>query len=202
MTASPAGVQTRKQDAAAPVDEDAFDGATGPVFIDLDSVLIAFHQGRRGLELGLQADLELALDRLSELGGPLIVLAEPTPRENGNGRETARRLETLREGIGDHYQRLLIVTCPHGEDGSCNCAKPGSGLIEHALREHNLSRRGGWLIGGDQECVQAARHAGLKTIRIGPLGDDHRSAVHRADYDARDLTDAATRIMLESLSGH
>lgn len=176
------------------------DGVADAVFVDLDTVLLAMHRGRRGLELGLQADLEESLERLAQVADHVVVLVDPPPQEGGHGRETSRRLEVLRSGLGATADRLLIVTCPHGEDGSCRCAKPGSGLIELAMERHGVSTRGGWHIGGDQEGVQVGRSAGLRTIRIGPSGGDHLSAVHRADYEARDLLDAANRIMLESLT--
>lgn len=171
----------------------------GAVFLDLDTVLLAMHQGRRGLELGLQADLPEGIERLEQIADRLFVLVDPPPLEGGNGRETARRLETLREGLGPLVDRLTVVSCPHGESWNCDCGKPGHGLIEVAVAEHGASLKDGWHIGGDQEGVQAGRSAGLRTIRIGPAGDDHLSSVHRADYEARDLLDAANRIMLESL---
>lgn len=174
--------------------------ATGAVFLDFDTVLLATHQGRRGLELGLQADLPEGIERLEQIAEQVFVLVDPPPLEGGSGRGTARRLEVLRAGLGPLVEHLTIVTCPHGEEWSCHCAKPGSGLIELAIEQHGAHRRGGWHIGGDQEGVQAGRAAGLRTIRIGPIGEDHLSNVHRADYEARDLLDAANRIMLESLT--
>ncbi len=89
--------------------------------------------------------------------------------------------------------------CPHTPDQTCDCRRPGAGLIEMALDRHHLSR-GGWLICADQESVQAGRTAGLHTIRVGPLTQDHRAAVHRADYEARDLRDAANWILMQSLA--
>lgn len=176
------------------------DAAASAVFLDLDTVLLAMHRGRRGLELGLQADLPESVERLEQIAERVIVLVDPPPLEGGNGRETSRRLAVLHEGLGPIADRLIVITCPHGEHGTCSCAKPGSGLIEIAISEHGLDRHRGWHIGADQEGVQAGRTAGLKTIRIGPVGEDHLSAVHRADFEARDLLDAANRIMLEALT--
>lgn len=170
------------------------------VFLDLDSCILATHPGRRGVELGLQADVAESLERLDQITEHVVVLVNPTPLDAGHGLETERRLEVLRSGLGDRVDELKVVTCPHGEHGTCECAKPEAGLIEIAVHDLKLSRRSGWHIGADQEGVQAARSAGLKTIRIGPHGEDHLSNVHRADYEARDLLDAANRIMLESLS--
>jgi len=170
------------------------------VFLDLDTVLMATHPGRYGPELGLQADLPEAIERLSEVAGPIVVLVDPTTPEHSHAKETRRRLDVLQAGLGPQAERLTIATCPHAEGAVCDCAKPGHGLIEQTLLENGLSRRGGWFVGGDQEGMVAGRGAGLKTIRIGPVGEDHLSAVHRADYEARDLLDAANRIMLEVLA--
>lgn len=179
----------------------AAEGAQGiAVFLDLDTVLLATHPGKYGPELGLQADLPEAIERLSEVAGRIVVLVDPTTREQSHTKETRRRVDVLRAGLGRQAERLTIATCAHGEGAACDCAKPGHGLIEQTLRENGLSRRGGWFVGGDQEGMVAGRGAGLKTIRIGPVGEDHLSAVHRADYEARDLLDAANRILLEVLA--
>jgi hypothetical protein len=148
----------------------------------------------------VQPDLAEPLARLSEISPHVVVLVGPPPAEPRHGLETARRLEIVRDALGAAADDLLIVTCPHGEDGTCNCARPDVGLIEIALEQHDLTRRGAWYIGGDQESIAAARNAGLRTIRIGGVTEDHLSAVHRPDYEARDLLDAVNHIMLEALA--
>jgi histidinol phosphatase-like enzyme len=169
------------------------------IFLDLDTVLLAAHQGRRGVELGVQADLGEGIDRLAEIADQIVVLAYPA--SNGDGQRTTaeQRVAVLRDGIGTAAERLLVVICPH-HDGHCTCAKPGDGLIEVAVKEHGLARRGGWYVGADQEGVVSGRTAGLRTVRIGPLGADHLSSVHRPDYEARDLLDAANHILVAELS--
>lgn len=178
------------------------DDGTGSVavFLDLDTVLLATHPGRYGPELAIQADIPEALGRLSEVADRVVVVVDPRPPESGRFMDTGHRVEVLRAGLGETADRLVIATCPHGEEGTCECAKPGSGLINISIKEHRLPERGGWYIGGDQEGVFAARSAGLQTIRIGPATEDHLSAVHRADHEARDLMDAANRILLETLA--
>jgi len=180
------------------VDEELADA----VLIDLDTVLLGMHQGRRGIELNLMADLPASLDRLHGLARRVGVLVDPPPRDviEALGRETPARLSVLHEGLGELADDIDIFLCPHGEAGTCDCAKPGSGLVEHAVAQTGVRPRHSWYIGGDAEGVQAGRVAGLRTIRIGPLGEDHLSAVHRPDYEARDLLDAANRIMLDALT--
>lgn len=178
-------------------------GVGHPVFIDLDTVLLATHQGRRGVELGVQADLVEGIERLSEIADQIVVLLFPDSGDSRNRLTAQTRLDTVREGLGDAaLERMLIVSCPHAEgdrDAACECAKPGSGLIQSAIEVHDLAPHG-WYVGADQAGVVAGRGAGLSTVRIGPVGEDHLSAVHRPDYEARDLLDAANHIMVAELA--
>src|SRR5829696_900482 len=180
---------------------DGEDELADGVLIDLDTVLLGMHQGRRGIELNLMADLPVSIDRLGEVARRIIVMVDPPPRETleAHGRETPTRLQTLHDGLGKLADELDIVICPHGENGECNCAKPGTGLVGEAVTQTGIRPRNSWYISGDQEGIVAARSAGLRTIRIGPLGEDHLSAVHRPDYEARDLLDAANTIMRDAL---
>lgn len=182
---------------AAPADEGA---GSVSVFLDLDTVLLTTHAGRYGPELAIQAGIPEALERMAEVADRLVVVVDPPRADANRVMATAHRVDVLRAGLGDVAEQLVIATCPHGEAGQCDCAKPGSGLVSLALKEHKLPDHGGWYVTADQEGVVAGRNAGLHTVRIGPVADDHLSAVHRADYEARDLMDAANRILLEALS--
>jgi hypothetical protein len=173
-------------------------GRSHSVFIDLDTVLLSMHRGKRGIEVGVQADLSDGLNRLSVIADRIVVLAYP-PTEQTRKITARSRLETLHAALGDDADGLLVVSCEHGS-GECDCSKPGRGLINLAIQKHELSGRGGWYIGTDQEGVVSGRSAGLSTIRIGPEGRDHLSNVHRPDYEARDLLDAANHILLAELS--
>ena len=181
---------------------DGEDDLADAVLIDLDTVLLGMHQGRRGIELNLAADIPASISRLHEVARRIVVLVDPPPVDTleALGRETPTRLQTLHDGLGELADELDIILCPHGENGTCECSKPDSGLVEHAVAETRIRPRHSWYIGGDQEGVHAGRSAGLRTIRIGPLGEDHLSNVHRPDYEARDLLDAANRILLDALN--
>ena len=174
-------------------------GKAHTIFLDLDTVLLSSHKGRRGVELGVQADLNEGIDRLSEIADHIVVLVYPQTPESGKPIPAQERIDVLRESLGSSLDNLLLATCPHG-DAECDCAKPGSGLIKVAIEEYDLPGRGGWYIGADQEGVVAGRGAGLHTVRIGPLGEDHLSSVHRPDYEARDLLDAANHVLMEELT--
>jgi len=168
-----------------------------PVCIDLDTVLLARHQERRGVAVGIQADVSEGLGRLAQFADRIVVLAYPVQSSGRNSEPDG--VDVLKDGLDGSFDDLFVVACPHA-DSECDCAKPGTGLIELARQELNLARTGGWFIGADQEGVQSGRGAGLRTIRIGPEAHDHMSVVHRPDYEARDLLDAANHIMVEELS--
>jgi D-glycero-D-manno-heptose 1,7-bisphosphate phosphatase len=169
------------------------------VFLDLDGALVEQRVGRYGPDYLLRPGVEDGLQRLRQIGDRLVVLVEPLQSRPGR-RPPPRdpRLERLETELGPDATDLVFVRCPHGADGSCRCAKPGSGLIELTIERLGLPDVEGWHIGGDQAGVQAGRTAGLRTIRVGPLGEDHLSAVHRPDHEARDLLDAANWILIES----
>jgi histidinol phosphatase-like enzyme len=167
------------------------------VCIDLDTVLLARHREARGSALSVQADIREGLERLAQIADRIVVLVYPG--EQLGRRPEAERLQLLNERLDGSMDEIVAVSCPHDGNG-CDCAKPGSGLIELARRDHGLARHGGWFIGADQEGVQSGRGAGLQTIRIGPEAHDHMSVVHRPDYEARDLLDAANYILIQELS--
>jgi D-glycero-D-manno-heptose 1,7-bisphosphate phosphatase len=169
------------------------------IFLDLDGVLIETRPGRYGPEYLLRPGVEEGLQRLRELADRIVVLVEPLPARPGRRRPRRDpRLERLQADLGPDATDLTIVQCPHGADAECHCAKPEPGLIELTIERLDLPVRGGWHVGNDQAGVQAGRAAGLRTIRIGPLGEDHLSAVHRPDHEARDLLDAANWILVET----
>jgi len=169
------------------------------VFVDMDSVLLAAHQGRRGLEIHVQADVDEGLNRLEQAADQIFVLAFPARADGNRTISTEGRVEILRDSLNGTFSHLEIVRCPHSRDDmTCDCAKPGTGLIHLAASERG-PRVSGWFIGADQEGVQSGRTAGLHTVRIGPAGSDHMSNVHRPDYEARDLLDAANHILIEDL---
>jgi D-glycero-D-manno-heptose 1,7-bisphosphate phosphatase len=169
------------------------------IFLDLDGVLIEARPGRYGPEYLLRPGVEEGLQRLREIADRIVVLVERLPIRPGRRRPRRDpRLERLESELGPDATDLVIVQCPHDPEAGCRCAKPEPGLIESTLKGLDLQARGGWHVGNDQAGVQAGRAAGLRTIRIGPLGEDHLSAVHRPDHEARDLLDAANWILVET----
>ena len=120
-----------------------------------------------------------------------------TAREIRHGLETTKRMDVLRDGLGGTLDDLDRRRLSAWRGPRLRLRKTGQRPDRVAVEEQGLTGTMGWYVGGDQEGVVAGRTAGLHTIRIGPAGEDHLSAVHRPDYLARDLMDAANRILLE-----
>jgi len=60
-----------------------------------------------------------------------------------------------------------VFYCPHHPDiSSCECRKPGTLLIENAIKEFIIDRQKSYLIGDSKRDVQAAEKAGVKPIHI------------------------------------
>ena len=154
---------------------DGEDDRADAVLIDLDTVMLGMHQGRRGVELNLMADMPASLDRLHEVAQRIVVLVEPPPRDamEAHGRETPARLQTLHSSLGSLADELDIIVCPHGEATRATARNPAAAWSRRRSARPAFAARNSWYIGGDQEGIQAARTVGLRTVRIGPLGGDH-----------------------------
>jgi D-glycero-D-manno-heptose 1,7-bisphosphate phosphatase len=79
--------------------------------------------------------------------------------------------------------------CSHGE-GSCDCRKPGPGMLLRAAREHpRIDLRRSVIVGDSESDILAGRAAGTATIRISG-----EPAATQADYMVADLAAAVSLI--------
>ena len=59
--------------------------------------------------------------------------------------------------------------CPHHQEyGKCLCRKPEPLLIEKALAVYNIDPAKSYMIGDSKRDIEAARRAGVKSIKISP----------------------------------
>ena len=169
------------------------------VFIDLEGVIVEVRPGREHPAFSMRPGAEPGLRRLAQVTESLVGLVEPPPAQGQPARRgrAIDRLVGVRAPMTRGGPEILFVGCQHGEV-ACSCRKPGTGLIQLARERYGLGQ-GGWHISADAEAVMSGRNAGLRTIRIGPPAGDPETSVHRADYEARDLLDAANWILVQSL---
>jgi histidinol-phosphate phosphatase family protein len=153
------------------------------VFLDRDGTLVkeVSAQGLHRIE-----DLELlpgaadALHELNQAGLRAVLVTNQPVVAKGLCSEhdiqlIHNKLETL---LGREHAFLdRIYYCPHHPDRgfpgerpdlkrSCECRKPGIGMIQHAQRELNIDLSQSWLIGDTTTDVQTARNAGLRAVLV------------------------------------
>jgi D-glycero-D-manno-heptose 1,7-bisphosphate phosphatase len=125
-----------------------------------------------------------AIRRLNESGWRVIVvtnqrgIARGLMSEDDLASVHERLLELLR---GDGARIDRIYHCPH-EAGTCDCRKPGTGLLERARKDDpEIAFERAVMIGDSRIDVDAGRAAGIRTIAIGSASGASQQA---ADLDA------------------
>ena len=172
------------------------------VMLDLDTVVIEARPASRAPDIRLRPGVYEGLRRLRQVVDRVVILVHPqaTTGTTADARSPEPWLSDVLGKLEPEFRDLVFATCPHSPAQTCDCAKPHSGLVEMALVDERLDAHQTWHVGGDQESVQVGRGAGLRTIRVGPSSEGHLGTVHRADYEARDLLDAANWILVQAVA--
>lgn len=159
------------------------------IFIDRDGTI-----NREVNHLNSPEQLELldgageAIRKLNRSGTLAICVTNQPVISRGEVNEAGMRAihSRLDQLLGDHHAYLdALYLCPHHPDKGfagevpelkirCNCRKPETGLIDHAVRDLHISRRDSWMVGDSTSDIRAGRDAGLSTvlIRSGYAGED------------------------------
>ncbi len=101
-----------------------------------------------------------------------------------------------------------VYFCPHYPNGkipalgiTCDCRKPGTGLIEKAEASFDIDMGNSWVIGDRSTDIKMARRAGLKNILVktgygrGDLQYVFPELPFQPDHVAEDLLDAVEWIL-------
>jgi len=135
-----------------------------------------------------------AIARLNAAGVRVILvtnqrwLSGPAGDPIGYARVHAR-LEKLLAARGAHLDAAYY--CPHSA-GSCDCRKPGPGMLLYAARELRFSLGSAVMIGDSESDVAAGRAAGTATIL---LRSGQQVASGNADFVVDDLREAVRLIL-------
>ena len=122
-----------------------------------------------------------AIRRLNEAGWRVVVVTNQRGIARGlieRGRPSSRARAPARAARGSCGATVdRIYHCPHAA-GTCDCRKPGTGLLERARRDDpEIAFERAVLIGDSQIDVDAGRAAGIKTVAIGSAsGASHQAA--------------------------
>ena len=127
----------------------------------------------------------------------VAILVDPTGRDQLLPHQADIRAAFARRSLRGVVTRTPMLSCRHRRGEPCDDRKPLTGLLRRAAEELGLNLEGAWLV-GDDASVAAGREMGLRTVRVGPSEMGPIGPTLTADYEARDLLDAANWILLQA----
>jgi len=152
-----------------------------------------------------------AIKRLNESGFKVVVVTNQSGVARGYFtesfvQETHERIVQMLRGAGASLDGIYY--CPHHPTTGnplytvvCDCRKPGTGLIDRAVRDLHIDTSISYVVGDRWSDVELGQRAGAHTVlvRTGFAADDPgnvRSAhVVDPDFVARDIAEAADWII-------
>jgi len=168
-------------------------------FLDRDGVIN--RKAPEGEYITRWEDLEIlpgvpeAIILLTQAG--YSVLAVSNQRCVAKGLLSLSELESIHERLcwelgtkGASITRIYY--CPHDNQAACGCRKPAPGMLLAAARDHGIDLQNSWMIGDSEVDIEAGKNAHCRTVRIG---DSYADNNPRADLFARDLLEAAHRLL-------
>lgn len=180
------------------------------VFLDRDGTInMEVNRAKTPDEIIPISGAATGIAALNQAGFRVIVITNQPVIARGDCTEAGlklihNRLETLLGREGAYLDAVYF--CPHHPDSgfpgertelkiSCDCRKPGTGLIQRATRDFNIDLDRSWMVGDSTSDVRTARNAGIKSllVRTGHAGKDGLYT-DTPDLVAADLGEAATLI--------
>ncbi len=182
------------------------------VFLDRDGTITE--------EVGYLTDLGMlriilgagaAIEKLSEAGFKVILITNQSGVARGyfpesHVLEAHARLERML--LEDGARLDGIYYCPHHPTAgsskytmACNCRKPGTGLIDRAVKELNIDTGRSFMIGDKWSDVELAQKAGIRSVLVqtgfepDDPGNVRPGRVKDPDFTARDISEAADWIL-------
>jgi D-glycero-D-manno-heptose 1,7-bisphosphate phosphatase len=86
--------------------------------------------------------------------------------------------------------------CPDHPDTPTPRRKPGTGMIDDAVRDHGIDPKQSWMVGDKDIDIACGRAAGCRTVLVlTGYGEKHRDC--GADFVAKDVTEAIQHILTQ-----
>ncbi len=89
-----------------------------------------------------------------------------------------------------------LYYCPHHPNDKCECRKPRLGMVNKAIKEHEIDTKKSFFIGDKTSDIKAGKDAGCKTflVRTGYAGHD-KAYDAEPDFIVSDLLEAVDKIL-------
>ena len=156
----------------------------------------------------LLPNAEPALKLMSSLDFKLIIITSQSGI--GRGYYTENDFHILYQHINNKLQEQGVKIsgtyfCPHHPEKAigrykiiCNCRKPKTGMIDQAVKDHEIDLKKSYVIGDKTVDIAMGKNAGCKTILVqtGKAGKDGEYKV-MPNYTGSDLLIAAQIIFRE-----
>lgn len=108
--------------------------------------------------------------------------------------------ERIKELLSEKGIQLdRVYYCPHSPSDNCRCRKPGTALLEQAIKDFDLDPNRCWVIGDKASDIKMGETAGCHTILVNATSQDELYLVN-PEYVAEDLYDAICHIL--SIESH
>jgi D-glycero-D-manno-heptose 1,7-bisphosphate phosphatase len=110
-----------------------------------------------------------AIRRLNAAGLAVIVVTNQSGVARGYFPESLvqqvnERMRRELSAVGAHLD--AVYYCPHSSVDGCDCRKPKTGMIERAVREHNLDLPQSYMVGDRYGDMELAFRAGCKAVFV------------------------------------
>lgn len=166
------------------------------VFLDRDGTINEdMHYSTDEAKLKIFEESAPAIKLLNNAGFKVIIVSN----QSGVARKyfTKKDVEKLNNIIVKNLKEKnavinSIYVCPHHPDDKCFCRKPKPGMVLRAKNEFNISLKNSYIVGDMQSDIDLAKNVGVKSVFV--LTGDIKE-VKGADYVAKDILDAAKRIL-------
>lgn len=161
-------------------------------------------------ELHLISGSAQAIARLNRAGLTVVVVTNQSGLARGYySRDDLQAVhDELDRLLASHGARIdAYYHCPHHPDGvvehlavTCDCRKPGPGMLRQAARDLGLKLEGSFMVGDRPGDVECALNEGLFAVRVqsGPDQSEGEQAPH---HKTRDLAGAVDWILTLLESG-
>lgn len=168
------------------------------IFLDRDGTLIEeVNYLHRVEDLRLFPFTPPAVRRFKEAG--YLVLVVTNQSGIGRGIYTEDDMHAIHDAIQNELDAAIdaFYFCPHLPCDGCECRKPELGMINAALRDHDIEIENSWMIGDKKIDIETGKRAGTKSaLVLTGYGNAHKDSLeYTPDLISLDLGEAAKRII-------